>query len=122
LYLQLYKSDGTLLTTSANTGTANEIIIANNLPQASYKIKIFSNGVSDSTNCYKLVVNRSKSAFRVTGDETYYENIDTELLETKIYTVDGRLLDLNNTDNLSSGIYIIQYVYEDRIEFEKIIK
>jgi len=120
--LQLHKSDGTLLATSANTGTANEIIIANNLPQASYKIKIFSNGVSDSTNCYKLLVNRSKSAFRVTGDETYYENIDTELLETKIYTVDGRLLDLTNTDNLSSGIYVVQYIYQDRIEFEKIIK
>ena len=120
--LQLHKSDGTLLATSSNAGTTNEVIIANNLPQASYKIKIFSDGLTDSTNCYKLVVNRSKSAFRVTGNETYYENIDTELLETKIYTVTGRLLDLNNTDNLSSGIYIIQYIYEDRIEFEKIIK
>ena len=29
--------------------------------------------------------------------------------------------DLTNTDNLSNGIYVIQYVYADRIEFEKII-
>ena len=40
----------------------------------------------------------------------------------KIYTITGALLDITDTEYLSHGIYIIQYIFPDRIVSEKIFK
>ena len=40
----------------------------------------------------------------------------------KIYTITGALLDITDTEYLSHGIYIIQYIFPDRVVSEKIFK
>jgi hypothetical protein len=40
----------------------------------------------------------------------------------KIYTITGALLDITDTEYLSHGIYIILYIFPDRIVSEKIFK
>lgn len=55
--LYLYNSSGSLLASSANTGTANETINYNNAASGSYFIKVIGvSGVYSATSCYTLNV------------------------------------------------------------------
>jgi C1A family cysteine protease len=63
--LKLYKSDGTLLKTSAKRGTTSETVLYNTSKVATYYIKIYGyNGSYDATNCYKVKVSISNSTWK----------------------------------------------------------
>lgn len=60
----LYKSDGTLLGSSANAGTLDETIIYNTNKVATYYIKVYGAGVFNTNICYTLKVSLSSSSFK----------------------------------------------------------
>ncbi len=63
--VKFYKSNGTLLYTSQNTGTTNEIFTYNNAPVGTYYIKVYGYGsVYSATSCYTLTANIGSSAFK----------------------------------------------------------
>jgi hypothetical protein len=53
--LKLYKSNGQLLIASTNPGTADEMIVYNNIPDATYLIEVSHSATAyDPNNCYRL--------------------------------------------------------------------
>lgn len=53
--LRMYNSSNTTLATSQNAGTANEVIIYNNAPVGTYKLRVYGyNGAFSATQCYNL--------------------------------------------------------------------
>ena len=57
----------------------------------------------------------------INGEENEIETPQYDPI-IKIYTITGSLLDINNIDYLSQGIYIIHYVYPDHVDKVKFIK
>ena len=63
--LYLYKSDGSLLASSANDGTADELIIYNSRKSGSYIVLVSGNaGAYDPVFCYTLNVSVSGTAYK----------------------------------------------------------
>jgi hypothetical protein len=68
--LQLLNPTGGVLQTSNNVGTANETIILNNAVKKKYDLHILhSSSEFDSLHCYRLLVFKSSSPFKLEGDE-----------------------------------------------------
>jgi len=67
--LRLYRNN-TLLATSQNGGTANEVIIRNNTSTSgTYYIRVYGyNGAFSTTQCYNLLVETSATAFKLSSD------------------------------------------------------
>jgi hypothetical protein len=63
--LILYNSNGTVLTSSYNTGTTNETITYNTNNNSTYYVLVKSkiSTVFDPTNCYKLRINTNSSPY-----------------------------------------------------------
>jgi hypothetical protein len=78
--LRLYNSAGTLLYSSQNSSTANETIIYNNAPVATYYVRVIGYNGANSTSCYTLNASRSSTAFKV--DPNYENENNTELTTT----------------------------------------
>ncbi len=83
--MQLYSSNGTLLGTSANTGTSDEGFIYNNAPVGTYYVKIYGPSGEQSNSTYTLKAERksgSYSGFRFAdGAEEGIESMtETELV------------------------------------------
>ncbi len=67
--LELYR-DNTLVGTSTNTGTSDEVIAYNNKKTHNYKVRVYgSNGAFSSTQCYTLIIQLSSTAFTLNGLE-----------------------------------------------------
>ncbi len=79
--VQLYKSNGTLLKTSANRGTTNETIIYNKAAAATYYIKVYGyNGAYNATSCYTLTAFISASAYKGIIDEETEAEFEAAML------------------------------------------
>ena len=61
--MQLYSSNGTLLGTSQNTGTADEGFIYNNAPVGTYSVKIYGNSGAQSNLTYTLKAETNRNAY-----------------------------------------------------------
>ena len=105
--VKFYKSNGTLLYTSQNTGTTSEIFTYNNAPVGTYYIKVYGyNGVFSATSCYTLTANIGSSSFK-SLDETDAE-VSTEGLS--IYpnpSINEATLDYNSDNDCNITISLI---------------
>ena len=72
---------------------------------------------------YFPVTRVSCGTYTTNGEEVSDES-EPELIEPKIkiYTVTGALLDINRIEELSTGIYIVKFIYPDRTETAKIAR
>ncbi|MBX7243468.1 MAG: fibronectin type III domain-containing protein [Bacteroidia bacterium] len=69
--LKIYNSANTTLATAQNSGTANEVIIYNNAPVGTYKLRVYGyGGVFNATQCYNLRADISSSAWIRMANET----------------------------------------------------
>jgi hypothetical protein len=93
--LYLYNSSGTLLATSANSGTAVETVKYNNGAVGTYYVRVIGyNGAFSSSLCYTLNASRSSTAYRFdqSGEELALENTADGLIvypnpsETGLFT------------------------------------
>ena len=69
--VRLYNPSGTLVASSVNGGTTDELIRYNNGAIGTYKIYVFGyNGAFSSTQCYTLLARISGTAWREAAEET----------------------------------------------------
>ena len=71
--LQLYNSSGSLLKTSANTGTTSEQVTYNTNKVGTYYAKVYNVNGSNSTVCYNLLATISNTALRLEDGEEVVE-------------------------------------------------
>jgi hypothetical protein len=77
--VKLYRNN-TLITTSANSGTASESIVYNNGATGTYRVYVYGyNGAFNANLCYSLRASTSSIAFREMQTE---ESVDAPLLES----------------------------------------
>jgi hypothetical protein len=76
----LYKSSGTQVGISQNSGTTSETIIYNANKAGSYYIKVYgAGGVYDPVNCYTLKAATSSTSYKSSEAESYSADITEEL-------------------------------------------
>jgi len=115
--LRLYKSDGTLISSSINTGTTDEQIVYSSAAAGTYYVKVFSSGgFFTSANCYSLFVKMSGNQSRLShiGNETStkfstslspnpannkatlsYSIDEDKIITVKLYDITGRMINSN---------------------------
>ncbi len=81
--LQLYNSSGSLLKTSANTGTTSEQVTYNTNKVATYYAKVYNVSGSNSALCYNLLATISNTALRLEESDNVVEAI--KLSPLKLY-------------------------------------
>ena len=81
--LQLYNSSGSLLKTSANTGTTSEQVTYNTNKVATYYAKVYNVSGSNSALCYNLLATISNTALRLEESDNVVEAL--KLSPLKIY-------------------------------------
>jgi PKD repeat protein/C-terminal processing protease CtpA/Prc len=78
--IKLYKSDGTLVGSSMNTGVISELIIYNTNKAGTYNINVYGNaGAFDPNDCYTLRAEVSSIAFKSIEAESMEPDVDEEL-------------------------------------------
>jgi hypothetical protein len=79
--VKLYKSNGTLIGSSSNTGTTPESIIYNTTKSGTYYIWVggLSSDTYDFVNCYTLEAATSSTGFKSAEAESYSPDVDEEL-------------------------------------------
>jgi chitodextrinase len=76
--MQLYRVN-TLLVTSQNGGTNDELINYNTTRTGTHYIRVYGyNGANNSSNCYSLTINISSSSFRDGGEAVVLGDIEEE--------------------------------------------
>jgi hypothetical protein len=76
----LYKSNGSQIGISQNTGTTGETIIYNSNKAGSYYIKVYgAGGVYDPVNCYTLKAAISSTGYKSDEGESYSADVNEEL-------------------------------------------
>ena len=68
--LRIYSSTGSLLATSANTGTTNEVIRGTTSNPGTYYLRVYGkSGAFNTTRCYTLSLAASSTPFRTMGEQ-----------------------------------------------------
>lgn len=116
--IKLYKSDGTLIGSSINTGVISELIIYNTNKAGTYNINVFGNeGVFNPNDCYTLRAEVSSTAFKsidaesidpaINEELTVYPNPSNSTFNLRLQTASDELLNLRLFD--ISGRMIEEY-------------
>jgi endonuclease/exonuclease/phosphatase family metal-dependent hydrolase len=106
--LQLYKSNGSLLATSANTGTNNESITYNTSTVATYYAKVYGVSGSNNAQCYNLLATISNTALRLDESEGVVETVKSNVLKLYPNPTNSRLtieFDLEEVAPILISIY-----------------
>ncbi len=78
--MKLQNSTGSLLATSQNGGTSNEVIIRNTANAATYYVKLYGySGAFNTTQCYNLFIQSGSSSFRTSDGEILPEQMKQAL-------------------------------------------
>lgn len=102
--LRLYKSNGSLLATSQNDGTAGEGIKYNNAPVGTYYARVYGyNGAYSASWCYTLRASISSTAFKFSeeGANTSYKLSDVQYNLYPNPSTGLVTLDMNFEDDMS---------------------
>lgn len=66
--IQLYNPSGVLVASSASAGTTNEMLVFNNGPVGTYRVRVFGfNGATNGSDSYILRATRQSTAYRLDG-------------------------------------------------------
>lgn len=82
--MQLYSSNGTLLGTSQNTGTADEGFIYNSAPVGTYFVKIYGNSGAQSNSTYTLKAETNRNSY---SGFRYAEGTQEEMIVENTLTI-----------------------------------
>lgn len=82
--MQLYASNGTLLGTSQNTGTADEGFIYNSAPVGTYFVKIYGNSGAQSNSTYTLKAETNRNSY---SGFRYAEGTQEEMIVENTLTI-----------------------------------
>lgn len=84
--IELYNSSGTLVGSSYNSGTTNEVIIYNNAPVSTYYVKVYGyNGNYHSSSTYTFLAQRWSSPWTSKMDGNEYSDIQVEPIQLNLY-------------------------------------